>query len=184
MSKIAVIYKTNYGTTKKYAQWIAEELEARLIENNKIKAKDLAEYDTIIYGAPVFASSIDGVSLITQNYSEIRAKNIVVFSVGLTDTDDESEMKAMDIHNFTTEMLLHIKIFHLKGGMDYSKLKFVHKGIISMISKSIEKNENPTETDKMFANCKDKPIDFTDKDSIKPLCDYVKSITDKENINA
>lgn len=48
MKKTAVIYKSEYGSTKKYAQWIAEELGADLLEAAKTKAAELRGYDIIL----------------------------------------------------------------------------------------------------------------------------------------
>lgn len=60
MSKIAVVYKSKYGSSKKYAEWIADELKAELFEHSKIKKDDLLKYDTIIYGGGLYAGSISG----------------------------------------------------------------------------------------------------------------------------
>lgn len=61
-SKIAVIYKSKYGNTKKYAQWIAEEANADLFEHSEVDAKKLVEYDAIAYGGDCMQ-----VELITRN---------------------------------------------------------------------------------------------------------------------
>ena len=45
MNKIAVIYKSKYGSTKKYAQWIAEEAKVNLFEYSEMDVKELVEYD-------------------------------------------------------------------------------------------------------------------------------------------
>ena len=57
-NKIAVIYKSKYGATKRYAGWIALKLDADLYEVSDIGKKDLKEYDTIIYGGPLYLSLI------------------------------------------------------------------------------------------------------------------------------
>ncbi|WP_366936885.1 flavodoxin domain-containing protein [uncultured Clostridium sp.] len=36
MNNTVVVYKSKYGSTKKYAEWIAEELSSDIIENNKL----------------------------------------------------------------------------------------------------------------------------------------------------
>jgi flavodoxin len=51
MKEFAVVYKYKYGSTKKYAEWIAEELGADSMEASETNAGSLAEYRTIIYGA-------------------------------------------------------------------------------------------------------------------------------------
>ena len=45
-----VIYKSKYGSTKAYAEWIAEALSCQAVEAKSVKADDLLAYDTIVYG--------------------------------------------------------------------------------------------------------------------------------------
>ena len=67
-----VVYKTKYGSTKTYAEWIAEELSADIRDAKTVKADDLLKYDTIIYGGGLYAEGINGVSLITKNYEKLK----------------------------------------------------------------------------------------------------------------
>lgn len=48
--QIAVIYKSKYGSTKQYAEWIAKELDASLFEATNIKPSQLLDYDVVVYG--------------------------------------------------------------------------------------------------------------------------------------
>lgn len=48
--KAIVVYTSKYGTTEKYARWIAEGLHCPAKELQDISAQDLTAYDTIIYG--------------------------------------------------------------------------------------------------------------------------------------
>lgn len=72
--KTAVIYKSKYGSTKKYAQWIAEELGADLMETDKTKLSALQNYDVIVYGGGLYAGGVSGISLVTKNFSSIMDK--------------------------------------------------------------------------------------------------------------
>src|SRR5690554_6143300 len=119
MSNIAIVYKSKYGSTKKYAQWIAEETKADIFECSEIEAKKLMEYDTIIYGGGLYASGIAGISIITKNYEILKDKKIIVFTVGLASTDKEEIFNPILEKNFTKEMRDNIKFFHLRGGIDY-----------------------------------------------------------------
>ena len=43
-----VIYKSKYGSTRTYAEWISKELECEIYDAKNIKADDLLKYDAII----------------------------------------------------------------------------------------------------------------------------------------
>ena len=61
-----VIYKTKYGATKKYAQWISEELGCEAVDAKKITVDDILKYDTIVYGGGLYAEIINGVHILTK----------------------------------------------------------------------------------------------------------------------
>ena len=50
MNNIAVVYQSHYGTTKKYAEWIALALDADLLNRKKVSVSELSQYSTIIFG--------------------------------------------------------------------------------------------------------------------------------------
>ena len=71
-NKIAVIYKSRYGATKRYAGWIALKLGADLYEVSDIRKKDLNEYETIIYGGPLYSEKIKGIKFVINNYELVK----------------------------------------------------------------------------------------------------------------
>lgn len=171
MNNIAVVYKSIYGSTKRYAQWIAEEAKADCFEYSEIKAKKLMEYDTIIYGGGLYASGIAGVSIITKNYEILKDKKIIVFTVGLASTDKEEAFLPIIEKNFTKEMRDSIKFFHLRGGIDYKKLGIIHKSMMSMLKAVISKKSSEELSDDEIGILATygKNVDFTDKNMIKLL---------------
>ena len=62
-----ILYKSKYGATKKYAEWIAERTGFACIKTDEADVKKLAEYDTIILGGGVYASGIAGLSFLKKN---------------------------------------------------------------------------------------------------------------------
>ena len=75
--RIAVIYKSKYGTTKKYAGWIALRLDADLYEVSDIREKDIKEYDVIIFGGPLYIGKIKGIGFINKNIDKLIEKNFI-----------------------------------------------------------------------------------------------------------
>ena len=68
---------------------------------------------------------------------------------------------------------LHEKahIFHLRGGIDYSKLSFIHKTMMSMVYKkavSLPEEKKNAEVRAMIETY-DKQIDFVDFCSLEPI---------------
>lgn len=168
--KIAVIYKTKYGSTKKYAGWIALKLGADLYEISDIRSKHLIEYETIIFGGGVYRGKINGLNFINQNYNKIKDKNIYIFSVGMENlSEDRKELLIKN--NFKNIEAKNIKFYNFKGELDCSSLsvidKIMMKALKSMLNKKTE--SELTEDDKVVLRGFEEKVNLTDKSSIKAL---------------
>lgn len=170
-----VIYKSRYGSTKAYAEWIAEALDCKAVDAKGIKAEDLSAYDVIVYGGGLYAEIINGVSLITKNLEKLSGKKIVVYTTGITPLDCREYYEGEVFEkNFKPEMLDKIKVFNFLGRMVVSELSFPHKAAIKTLKKIMSGKENPTELEKLLIELCDADGDFTDKSAIWDLVDYIK----------
>jgi len=171
MSKIVVIYKSKYGYTKKYAEWIAQELDAALFEHANIKPAQLSEYDLVIYGGGLYAGGINGIKIVTKN----PCKALIVFTVGLADPKITDYTPVLE-QSFTPEQLAGIKVLHLRGGVDYAKLGFIHKGLLAVVKKAADKKPlaERTSEDCAIIEAYGTQTDFTDKAALVPLIEYVR----------
>ncbi len=186
MTKVMVIYQSKYGTTLKYAKWIAEELSCDLIERKKVRVNQLEAYDTIIYGGGLYAGGVSGIDLLTKNFNKLSDKNIILFTCGLASTEDEDNVKHIREglkKVLTEEMEKNIKVFHLRGGIDYTKLGILHKAMMAMLHKMmLKKDYNSLRAeDKEMLDTYGGIVDFTNKATIEPIIKYVKSLQDKRS---
>ena len=170
-----VVFKTKYGSTETYANWIAEELNCEAVNVKNIKPDDLLKYDTIIYGGGLYAEVINGVSLITKNFDKLKDKNLVVYTTGLTPIDCRDYYDKLVIEkNFKPEMLEKIKIFNFTGKMITEELSIPHKMAIKALKKIMSDKENPSEMEKLLITLCEQSGDFSDRNQIKELVDYIK----------
>ena len=182
MNKIAVVFQSKYGATKKYAQWIAEALDCDLLERKSVKADDLKAYDTLIYGGGLYAGGVSGFEVIYKNFDRITDKNLILFTCGLADpqkTENTDSIKESLKKVLTPPMQEKVKIFHLRGGMDYAKLSIPHKTMMAMLHKMTLKKapDALSNEDKELLETYGQCVDFIDPSSIHPLVDYVRSLT-------
>ncbi len=131
MGNIAVVYESRYGSTKKYAQWIAQDLECTLIETKDATVEKLKTFDTIIYGGWLHAGNIKGFKVILKDIDKLKDKNIVVFSVGCSTGEREEDIKAIEEVNF--KGLQDIKHFYLRGAFNYKNLNMIDKVMMNIL---------------------------------------------------
>lgn len=172
--KTIVIYKSKTGFAKKYAQWIAEALSADIFETSKISIDMLVDYDTVIYGAGLYAIGINGVKLITNNMDKLKDKKIVVFATGVTPSRTSDIDKIRD-NNFTAEQQQYIKFFYLRGGFNYNNLTAFDKVLMTLLKWKIKCKKQLTPDETGMLAVYNKPVDFTVKKNINSIINYVKS---------
>ncbi|SCY08779.1 hypothetical protein SAMN02910370_01296 [Lachnospiraceae bacterium XPB1003] len=98
-------------------------------------------------------------------------QKVFIVTVGLTDPKNEE-----NIDNIRKKLRLQVseelynkaEIFHLRGGIDYSKLKFIYKKMMGLFYKkaqSIPEEERNSEISAMIETY-NKKVDFVDFDSL------------------
>ena len=174
--KSIVLYRSKYGSTKNYAQWIADELSCQAIDAKGFDVELLKDYDTIIYGGGLYAEIIGGVSLITKNIDKLSGKKLVVFTTGLTPTNLREYYDGIVLEkNFKGDTKDKVKIFNFPGKMVYKELSLVHRTAIKTLQTIMSKKENPTDMEKMLVHLCDIDADLSDKNLITELVEYVKA---------
>jgi menaquinone-dependent protoporphyrinogen IX oxidase len=172
--KTIVIYKSKYGSTKKYAQWIAKRVQGDLVENSEVKLGDLQKYDTIILGGSLHAVGIKGVKLLTENFEQLKDKQIIVFAVGCSPVTEEAINHIIN-HNFTEEIKERINFFYLRGAFNYKKLNLIDKLLMLALKFKIkmQKKGELDEDTKALLDSYDNPVDFTDEEAIAPIIESI-----------
>ena len=134
-----IIYGSNYGTTEQYAEELSRRtnIEAISFEN----VQEINKYDKIIYIGGLYAGGVLGMSKTLRKLTNIQNKTIIIATVGLADPTDEKNIN--NIRNnikvqISKEIYDKAKIFHLRGGIDYSKLKFFHKTMMKLLYNAVK----------------------------------------------
>ncbi len=169
--KTIVAYRSKSGYTKKYAQWIAEELGCDIKENPELS--DISGYDTIIYGGGMYAGGFNGGKLITKNLDKLSGKKIALFAVG-SNPGREHEMKVFWDRVLTAEQQKTIGYFYLRGGFDFDRLTASDKVLMKMLKVKLQKTKERTEDEQGMLDAYDTPVDFTDRKNIAELIAYVR----------
>jgi len=177
--KTVVLYESKYGATRKYAQWISEELGCELFERSRFKPENLKHYDTVLYGGGLYAGGVAGSQLLVKNFSLLEGKRVAVFTVGLADPSNPENIanirKGLD-RIFTPDQQSRITFFHLRGGMDYSRLTFMDRLLMSMLKKIVAKKSpaEMTDEERELLETFGKSVDYTDRQTIGPVVEFAK----------
>lgn len=147
--KMLVVYQSKTGFTKKYAQWIAQELSCGLKTAKEVTEQDISSQDLIIYGGWIMGNMISHLEKIRK----MPHKKIVTFGVG---SSKKGECEAAIIE---TNKLADIPFFYMEGGLNPKEMGFFSRFIVKMVTK--------------------KPVTFTDNTDKKyamELVNFVKAL--------
>ncbi len=173
MKKI-VVYKSISGFTKKYAGWIAQELQSDIFNIKDTNIKKLQDYDLIVFGGSLHAAGISGIGMIKNNLKKLSGKKIVVFATGASPLRENMLSEVLD-HNFSKEDQEKIRFYYFRGGFDFNKLNLTNKILMILFKWIIKSKKEKTDDENEMLSAYSKPLDFTKKDYIKELIEYANS---------
>ena len=81
-----IIYGSQYGTTKQYAQELSKRTGIQAEEYGNIR--DINQYDTIVYLGALYAGSVLGMKKTLNKLENCSNKKIIIATVGLADPND------------------------------------------------------------------------------------------------
>ncbi|MBQ8562527.1 MAG: flavodoxin [Firmicutes bacterium] len=169
MERTIVIYKSKYGATEQYARWIAEELDCDLVRAEDFKARNLDNYDNIIYGGGLQAGGIKGFDLIRKNRRRLEGKKVVIFVVGLSVDDKENRMEVRDI-NLDKKELKGLTLYYCKGAFKPEAVSGIDKGIIKVCLNMLEPHRFVgTDAQKQLYKDMTEGANYVDKKYIEPI---------------
>lgn len=179
MKKTIVIYQSKYGYTKKYAYMLGELLDCPVYNRKRIQSDELLEYDCIIYGGPIYVGGVSGIDVIDRYPDIFKKKQTIVFTCGLTDPSLPETVVHRNDHikqQLTKESYQAIKIFHLHGGINHKKLPLAHRLVLLLIHHLHIKDDISSLDigEKEIMNAYGKIVDFTSKEALYPMVEYIK----------
>lgn len=172
--KTIVIYNSQTGFTKRYAEWIAEKANAECMEYSKAKKTDLENYDAIIFGGWAMAGSITKIKWFKKNISKWKGKKLIAFCVGASpiDSPDVNDFLA---NSFTEDEFKSVKVFYCPGGLNYEKMSNSSKVMMKMFVKMLNSKKEKTEEDLKMIKMISGSYDISDIKYIEPILDCLKN---------
>jgi menaquinone-dependent protoporphyrinogen IX oxidase len=170
--KTIVIYNSETGFTKRYAQWIAEKASAECVEYSKAKKLNLESYDTIVFGGWAIAGSISKIKWFKKKIANLQGKKLVAFCVGA------SPIENPDLDEFFSKWsaddeVRNTKLFYCPGGLNYEKMSVKSKAMIKMFVKMLNAKKDKTEEDLYQIKMLSSSYDISDKKYIEPIIEYI-----------
>ncbi len=174
--KAVIIFNSQTGFTRQYAEWIAEASGADFMELSVAKKKDLTAYEAIIFGGWACAGSISKLNWFKDNMGKWPDQKLIVFCVGASPADSPEIMPSLR-QNFTEEQFRRVHVFYCPGGLQYEKMSLSSKLMMKMFLKMLQTKKDKTEADQEMIRMISASYDISDQKYIEPI---LKCLTDPQ----
>lgn len=166
--KTIVIYNSQTGFTKRYAEWIAEAMEADCLDLSAAKKKNLAEYEAIVFGGWACAGSINKIGWFKSNLDKWYDKKLIAFCVGGSPMDSPEIEPALK-QNFSELELKKVNLFYCPGGFNYEKMSAPSKLMMKMFIKMLKAKKDKSEAEQEMIKMISSSYDISDRKYIEPI---------------
>lgn len=172
MKNALITYSSKTGFTRRYAEWLAEELHLPLLPVEQATAETWQANDSIIHGGGVYAGVVRGLERVKRGIADKPGKRLVVFAVGATPATEEYRQTIWK-DNFSSEERRSIPLFYLSGGMDFARLTLPDKLLISLFYGllALKPGKKPNGMPAKRAS-----YDLSDRANLQPLIAYLKKM--------
>ena len=182
--KTLVIYTSQTGFTKRYAQWLADRVGGDLLDlkDAQKKGSDYFDgYDAICYGGWAMAEKIVKSQWFLEKAEGWTKKRLAMFCVGGT-PNGEPQANALIKNALTVAQREYIKVFYCQGGMNYEKMTVPTRITMKMFVSAIKNKKDATEEQKAMFERMASSYDISDIKYIEPIADYLVGMDEEKAV--
>ena len=184
MKKYIVIYTSRRGSTKQYAEWIAEDLGCEALPLSDAQGIDLHEYDCVIYGGWIRGSGIVDFDKFAKMLDAGIMDHLLVFGVGFADetADNYAQVWGYSLGKIDPKNEHRVLMYILGGrydpaavtGLDRFLMKTMRAVLLSGSTKDSKSQAN------MMKERIDNGCDMVKRENIESLVKDARKIAEKE----
>ena len=167
-----IVYGSQYGTAKRYAEALAGRMDSEI--RSYEEPLDLDAYDSIVFIGALYAGGVLGLKKTLSGIHDLQNKKIIIATVGLADPNDRENTETIRKSlkkQLSENISIHARIFHLRGGIDYSRLNLKHRTMMALLyrkSKGLPEEKKTAEVKAMIETY-GKRVDYVDFNSLDPI---------------
>lgn len=173
---MVVAYSSQTGFTKKYAEWIAEELGCKAVSLDDEPRFDAGDCDVVVLGGWLHAGGFIGKKWLMRQRSAHPEVRFVVCAVGATPPEWTDMVDEALAREFPSPDFDGVERFYLRGGFAYERLSMPNKLAMKLFFKMQEKNAATDPQAAEMLSVMRGGFDGTDRASLAPVVACVRAL--------
>lgn len=176
---VLVVHASRHGTSRRYAEWIAEDLGTTALSSREVSPDDLARADAVVFCASIYGPVLRDSGTLTAAMDLAGSTAWTLATVGMSDPAVTTKRDALVDSILGPERRACLSVFHLRGALDYTSLNFVEKSTLKGIATAIrhKPGARSAEDEAMLAVLTGSSVDLVDRAAIEPIVASVRSGT-------
>ena len=173
--KTLVVYTSQTGFTKKYADWLVEKTGADLFDVKDVQKKPdsfFADYGAIVYAGWVMAGKVVKSNWLFSKAPSWNDKRLAVIAVGGCPNEAPEVEQALKTI-VPDELKSKIPAFYCQGGFNYAKMNTASKMALKMFIGMLKGRKNQTEDQKRMVELISHDYDIADPKFLEPVVAHI-----------
>ena len=175
--KTIIIYTSKTGFTKRYSEWLAEKMNADLIDLKDAQKKGdrfFDDYEAIVYAGWCMAGSVVKVKWFLDKASTWKGKRLAIMVVGGSPNDNPDVEETLN-KILNDEQREYITAFYCQGGINYDKMKGPSKLAMKMFASALKKRKD--EKSRQVGEYISSSYDISNVKYIEPVVAYLNGLS-------
>src|SRR4030095_14325801 len=153
-----VIYKSKYGATQQYAEWIGQELEFPVFATNELHQEELRNSDLVLLGSSVYVGRLMIRKWLIQNLDSLMNKKIFLFVVCGTPAEKKDQLYIYVDSSVPEEIKDKKRTYFLPGKLILKELSWLDRQVLKMGARLLKSREAKSEMLKEYNDVKKENI--------------------------
>jgi len=122
-----LVYDSKYGSTRQYAEWLAESLQLPITSCAKLPAYRLKDFDFLIIGTPVYMERLRIKQWLRKVVKSLAGKKLCLFIVNATSPDEHLKREKFVANSLPAELRHASSVYFLPGRLRHKSLTWMDK---------------------------------------------------------
>lgn len=148
MKDIAIVYSSKCGHTKRYADWLKEDIDADVIALTSFTPGRMASYRLIIFACGVYGDKLSIMDFVKKNITNIPMQKTMVMAVSWYTNDSEEARQKLIADNYPDQFKHNnVPLFVINSGIDKKLISPTDKVKLVAAKAMIDKKDGRTSDD-------------------------------------
>ncbi len=170
MKQACIVYASRYGSTRNYANWLAEALQIPACPTAAAETAQLEACRLLIFGGGLYAERLNGIGWLERQMRARPDRTYLVFACGLSDPQSPETCRRIQA-SVQNALPQPAQVFYLRGGMDYARLGRRDRMMMALFCRMLRSRpaEAQSEQVRQLLASYGKSVDYTDPAALAPL---------------